>query len=184
MQVSQMWRQFSLADLRDLPGDPEVRSHYKRDGARWLPVIQTFRGNTEVDKPRQFQTHIRENKRECGHACYPNRMQKLHQKASAFHSWSWQPTRVLLQKRMQPEGILLLLSLSAVVLALGCLLMRTSYCPSFHIQKIMWGQPARFILGSIYGSPTDILLALAYMSHVWPQPISTISKALFMTFLI
>lgn len=43
-------------------------------------------------------------------------------------------------------------------------------------------QPARFILGSVYGSPTDTLLALACMSHVWPQPISTISKALFMTF--
>lgn len=39
MQMSSMWGQFSLADLRDLPGDPEVRSHYKRARARWLHVI-------------------------------------------------------------------------------------------------------------------------------------------------
>lgn len=62
MQVSQMWRLFSLADLRDLPGDPEVGSHYKRDRARWLHLNQTFRGNTEVDKPSVVpDTSIREN---------------------------------------------------------------------------------------------------------------------------
>lgn len=86
---------------------------------------------------------------------------------------------------MQPEGILLLLRLSAVALCCPCswlsshegfLLLRLS-CLEDNV-----GQPARFILGSVYGSPTDTLLALACMSHVWPQPISTVSKALFMTF--
>lgn len=46
------------------------------------------------------------------------------------------------------------------------------------------GQPARFILGSVYGSPTDTLLALACRFHVWPQPISTISKSPFHDFFV
>lgn len=165
MQISQMWRQFSLAGLRDLPGLPEVRFHYKRDRARWLHLNQTFRGSTEVDKPKQFQTLPLETTSESmDMLAIPTGCRNC-MKKHPFNTPG--PCRLpercwrrgcSLRESSSSSGSLLLLS---VVLALGCLLMKASYCSGFHVQKIMWASlPDSF--------QAQFMVALQTLYQPWP----------------